>query len=109
MSTSSADSPSSSAALPPLLSLAELMAAAPPPVRWLWDGYLAPGKLTLLTSQWKMGKTTLLSVLLAKMKAGGELPGQRVAPTRAAATLTAAGGCWRCRASARRRGTPSSS
>ncbi len=71
-------------ALPPLLSLGELLSASAPAVRWLWDGYLAAGKLTLLTSQWKMGKTTLLSVLLAKMKAGGELAGRRVAPGRAA-------------------------
>jgi hypothetical protein len=30
-----------------------------------------PGKVTLLTSQWKAGKTTLLSVLLARLKQGG--------------------------------------
>jgi hypothetical protein len=28
---------------------------------WVWDGYLAHGSVTLLTSQWKLGKTTLLS------------------------------------------------
>ena len=33
-------------------------------VTWLWHGYLAAGQVTLLTSQWKAGKTTLLSVLL---------------------------------------------
>ncbi len=74
----------SPAAVPPLVPLAELVSASAPAVRWLWDGYLAAGKLTLLTSQWKMGKTTLLSVLLAKMKAGGELAGRRVAPARVA-------------------------
>ena len=31
---------------------------------WLWDGYLAPGNITLLTSLWKTGKTTLLAGLL---------------------------------------------
>jgi hypothetical protein len=30
-----------------------------PRVDWLWDGYLARGSVTLLTSQWKTGKTTL--------------------------------------------------
>jgi ABC-type multidrug transport system ATPase subunit len=44
--------------------------------------YLAAGKTTLLTSQCKIGKTTLLTVLLAKMKAGGELAGRRVATAR---------------------------
>jgi AAA domain len=71
-----------SVTLPPLLSLAELLSPSAPVVRWLWDGYLAAGKMTLLTSQWKMGKTTLLSLLLAKMKAGGELAGRRVTPAR---------------------------
>src|SRR5260370_18376517 len=47
----------------------------PPEMNWLWRGYLAPGQLTLLTSLWKSGKTTLLSVLLARMKDGGELLG----------------------------------
>jgi hypothetical protein len=37
----------------------------PQPVPWLWQGYLIPGAVTLLTSQWKSGKTTLVSVLLA--------------------------------------------
>jgi hypothetical protein len=42
---------------------------------WLWQGFLAPGNVTLLTSQWKSGKTTLLSVLLARLKTGGLLAG----------------------------------
>jgi hypothetical protein len=50
---------------------------------WLWRGYLAAGQLTLLTSLWKTGKTTLLSVLLARLKEGGELLGQPVRPARA--------------------------
>lgn len=56
----------------------DLQRAAPGPLEWLWEGYLARGSVTLLTSQWKMGKTTLLAVLLARMKAGGELAGRRV-------------------------------
>jgi hypothetical protein len=50
---------------------------------WLWHGYLAPRSLTLFTSQWKSGKTTLLSVLLAKLKTGGELAGLPLAAARA--------------------------
>ena len=42
---------------------------------WLWQGYLAPGNLTLLTSQWKAGKTTLLVILLDRLKQGGTLAG----------------------------------
>src|SRR4051812_30907881 len=52
-----------------------LRTAAEPPTRWLWHGYLAAGKLTLLTSQWKSGKTTLLAVLLARLAEGGNLAG----------------------------------
>ena len=50
---------------------------------WLWRGLLAPGQLTLLTSLWKSGKTTLLSLLLARMKDGGELLGLPVRPATA--------------------------
>jgi hypothetical protein len=42
-------------------------------VTWLWDGYLAAGKLTLLTSQAKAGKTTLLAHLLGRIGGGGLL------------------------------------
>src|SRR6266849_10698294 len=52
-------------------------------MNWLWRGYLAPGQLTLLTSLWKSGKTTLLSVLLSRMKDGGELLGLPVRPAKA--------------------------
>jgi hypothetical protein len=30
-----------------------------PPLSWLWEGYLARGKVTLFTAQWKASKTTL--------------------------------------------------
>jgi hypothetical protein len=49
---------------------------------WLWHGYVAPGAMTLLAGQWKAGKTTLLSALLSRLKAGGELAGQSVRPGR---------------------------
>jgi hypothetical protein len=52
-------------------------------VSWLWHGYLAPGSVTLLTSQWKSGKTTLISVLMDRLKAGGTLADLPVAPARA--------------------------
>jgi hypothetical protein len=48
-------------------------------VDWIWQGYLARGAVTLLTSQWKTGKTTLVSVLLSRMACGGQLAGLRVA------------------------------
>ncbi|MFL5243703.1 MAG: AAA family ATPase [Gemmataceae bacterium] len=44
-------------------------------VRWLWQGYVARENVTLLTSQWKTGKTTLLAALLAQLKTGGDLGG----------------------------------
>src|SRR5262249_48603804 len=56
----------------------DLDTAAPGDLTWLWYGYLAPGNVTLLTSQWKSGKTTLVSVLLAKRAAGGGLAGGAV-------------------------------
>jgi hypothetical protein len=52
-------------------------------MNWLWRGYLAPGQLTLLTSLWKSGKTTLLSILLTRLKDGGMLLDLPVCPARA--------------------------
>jgi hypothetical protein len=60
-----------------------LRAAAGAPTAWLWHGYLAPGSVTLLTGELKSGKTTLAAVLLAKMKAGGELAGRPLRAGRA--------------------------
>ncbi|HKI34040.1 MAG TPA: AAA family ATPase [Gemmataceae bacterium] len=53
-------------------------------VPWLWDGYLAPRNITLLISQWKSGKTTLLSALLARRAAGGTFAGRAIKPGRTA-------------------------
>jgi hypothetical protein len=58
----------------------QVTASAPEPVDWLWHGFIARGNLTLLTSQWKAGKTTLLSLLLARRKNGGQLAGLAIKP-----------------------------
>ena len=50
---------------------------------WLWQGYLSPGNITLLTSQWKAGKTTLVSVLLDRLKSGGQVAGLPLAAGKA--------------------------
>jgi hypothetical protein len=47
-------------------------------IPWIWHGLLAPGKVTLLTSLWKSGKTTLLAHLLAQR--GREFLGLAVTP-----------------------------
>jgi hypothetical protein len=47
---------------------------------WLWHGLVAAGKVTLFTSLWKSGKTTLLAHFLARRRAGGEFLGLAVAP-----------------------------
>jgi len=41
---------------------------ASPPVKtdWLWQGFIAPGNTTLFTSHGKLGKTTLLSIMLSR-------------------------------------------
>src|SRR5262249_55097122 len=56
-------------------SYGQLSPSAEPRRDWLWQGYLMPGAVTLLTSLWKSGKTTLLSVLLSRLNAGGQLAG----------------------------------
>src|SRR5947209_62127 len=84
-------------AWPRLLSVADLGSGGPP-VTWLWDGYLAHGSITLLMSQWKAGKTTLLSLLLARMKTGGNLAGRAVAKARAVIVSEESQSLWQERA-----------
>ncbi len=74
----------SAPAVPRELWLSDLKELAQAQTSWLWRGYLASGNVTVLTSQWKSGKTTLLSVLLARMKTGGALAGLPLAAGKAA-------------------------
>ena len=50
---------------------------------WLWHGYLARGNITLFTSRWKSGKTTLLAGMLRAFGGGGELLGRACQPAAA--------------------------
>ena len=74
--------------------LDELRAASTVETCWLWQGFVAAGNLTLLTSQWKSGKTTLVSVLLSKMKTGGKLAGLQLAAGKAAVVSEEDAGIW---------------
>ena len=47
-------------------------------VSWLWEGMLAAGNVTLLTSVWKAGKSSLLALLLAGRREGGVLLGRMI-------------------------------
>jgi hypothetical protein len=49
-------------------------------IAWLWEGVLVQGAVTLLSAPEKVGKTTLLSLLLDRRRAGGELLGRTVYP-----------------------------
>lgn len=53
---------------------------------WVWHGYVGSGRVTMLTSQWKSGKTTLLAMLLNRMGQadGSQLAGLAVRPGQAA-------------------------
>ncbi|HKB01432.1 MAG TPA: AAA family ATPase [Gemmataceae bacterium] len=60
-----------------LVRRSEIRAPRRPPA-WLWEGYLGPKSITLLTGQWKCGKTTLLANLLGRLGGGGTLAGRSV-------------------------------
>jgi len=64
---------------------------------WLWRGYVAAGNITLLASQWKAGKTTLLSALLARMRQGGDLAGLPVKAGRAVVLSEEGPSLWQMR------------
>jgi hypothetical protein len=67
------------------------------PPSWLWHGNVGPGKVTLLSCQWKSGKTTLVSLLLARMQQGGQLAGLPVAPGKAFVISEESQADWRLR------------
>jgi hypothetical protein len=64
---------------------------------WLWHGYLAAGSVTLLTSRWKAGKTTLLSVLLARRATGGVLAGRPLTAGKTAVVSEESASHWNLR------------
>jgi hypothetical protein len=70
----------SSFVMPQSISDQELDQIVQPAADWLWHGFIARGQITLLTSLWKAGKTTLLAMLLGRRKQGGELAGLAVQP-----------------------------
>src|SRR3954453_17135490 len=50
------------------------------PVRWLWDGRIARGKLTVLDGEPGIGKSTLALDLAAKVSRGAAMPLSRATP-----------------------------
>ena len=67
-----------------LTSVDDMRAQVDPAADWLWDGYLRRGCVTLLVSQWKSGKTTLVAALLSRLRAGGLFLGQTLQRGKAA-------------------------
>jgi hypothetical protein len=49
-------------------------------IPWIWEGVGAEGAVTLLSAPEKVGKTTLLSLVLDRRRAGGALLGRPVHP-----------------------------
>jgi hypothetical protein len=78
----------------------QLAQAAGAAKTWLWEGYVAAGMVSLLTSQWKSGKSTLISLLAARMDQGGELAGLPISKGRVAIISEEGPGIWDERASA---------
>jgi hypothetical protein len=65
---------------------------------WIWDGYLARGAVTLLTSLWKAGKTTLIALLLDRLRTGGILANAALRPGKAVVLSEESPDLWRLRA-----------
>jgi hypothetical protein len=68
-----------------------------PPTEWIWYGMLARGNITLLTSLWKAGKTTLLAGLLKAMYAGDEFIGRNCLPSWAIVVSEESAAIWTAR------------
>jgi hypothetical protein len=63
---------------------------------WIWKGAIAKGRVTLLASEYKAGKTTLISALLKQMgkDGGGTLCGMEVSAGHAAVVSEEPGDFW---------------
>jgi hypothetical protein len=83
--------------LPEVVWAADLSKAGGEGTGWLWEGFLARGHVTLLTSQWKSGKTTLLAILLSKFRNGGVLAGRPVTAAKAVVVSEESAGEWKKR------------
>lgn len=57
-------------------------ATATAKIDWLWHGLIARRHVTLLTSRWKAGKTTLLTGLMQQFEKGGKFLERTVAPAK---------------------------
>ncbi len=83
--------------LPPRAALAATFSVGAPPSRfrrlssltakpddtlWIWDGFLARGKVTMYAAKMKKGKSSLVFQLMAEAQEGGELLGRAVTPTK---------------------------
>lgn len=61
-------------AAPPAVELLNAASVHPEPIRWLWPGWLARGKLHLVAGRPGTGKTTLVLALAATVTRGGRWP-----------------------------------
>jgi len=52
----------------------------PERINWLWPGYLAAGKLSLLIGDPGLGKSTLTCEIVARLSRGEALPGSKLPP-----------------------------
>jgi replicative DNA helicase len=69
-----------------------MSAVAARPVEWLWPGWIALGKLTVLDGDPGMGKSTLLLDLAARLSRDGLMPDGPVGPVGAPLILSAEDG-----------------
>jgi hypothetical protein len=81
MSSGPNDNRHNSRLIPELMNRLDTPSAAVA-IEWLWHGLIARRNVTLLTSQWKAGKTTLIAGLLQQFATGGTFLDRPVAPAK---------------------------
>lgn len=59
------------------LDTSNMVETDPPPIDWLWDGYIAPGTINMLHGEGGVGKSMLALKIIEQAVAGGELFGAK--------------------------------
>ncbi len=69
----------------------------PNPIRWIWEGFLVEGGMSVCWGLWKLGKTTLIAAFLKAAALGEDFLGHKVVPVKVLVISEESEGLWQRR------------